>query len=76
MAVAVIKKNNKVKFKIQTQAALALGMLNLGPSKPLLPTVPPPVQPVQWTNPPPPLRSLASGFWPDLLTPQGRAESL
>lgn len=38
MVVAIVKKNNKVKFKIQAQAALALGMLNLGPSKPLLST--------------------------------------
>lgn len=50
MVVAVIKKNNKVKFKIQAQAALALGMLTLGPSKPPLPTTH--IQPpVQWTDP-------------------------
>lgn len=37
MVMAIVKKNNEVKFKIQAQAALALGMLNLGPSKPLCP---------------------------------------
>lgn len=52
MVVAIVKKNNKVKFKIQAQAALALGMLNLGPSKPLLSTTLPLVQ---WANPAPPL---------------------
>lgn len=38
MVVVIVKKNNKVKFKIPAQAALALGMFNLGPSKPLLST--------------------------------------
>lgn len=63
MVVAVTKKNNKVEFKIQAQASLALAMLNLGPSKPLLPTTLPPVQ---WKNPAPPLRLAGQWFlvWP------------
>lgn len=56
MVVAIVKKNNKVKFKIQGQGSL-------GPSKPLLSTTLPPVQ---WANPALPLGLAGQWFlvWP------------
>lgn len=73
MVVAIVKKDNKVKFKIQAQAALGLGMLNLGPSKPLLSTTLHRFsgQTLLYHG-----DLLVSGFWSGLPTLQGRAESL